>query len=194
MREVGMAVGQFTVPGVLAFKRYKKPALSVLAVAGILLALTALRAFVQPASAMTADAAMPIDGLYGSDEIAYYCSRFGLRSSRVPSVCQSPELAAGEIAAQMMPAAVVNGGNCRTYDALFRQYNWNVAVAEAICQAESRGNPTAVSRTNDYGLMQLHNMKIFDPAENIAAAYKKYQSQGWQAWTTYTSGAYVRFL
>lgn len=83
---------------------------------------------------------------------------------------------------------------CSTYDSLFRQYAWNVQVAEAICQAESGGNPYAVSSTNDFGLMQLHDEEIFNPSANIAGAYQKYLAQGWEAWTTYNTGAYQRFL
>jgi soluble lytic murein transglycosylase-like protein len=89
---------------------------------------------------------------------------------------------------------------CGTYDSLFRQYAWDVTVAEAICQAESRGNPYAASSTNDYGLMQIHDglslygSQIYDPAFNVRMAYGKYQRQGWEAWTTYNLGYYLAFL
>lgn len=89
--------------------------------------------------------------------------------------------------------------NCSSYIPAFRQYNWNVNVAVAICEAESRGNPNAISPINydglrDYGLMQLHGEPILNPARNIAAAYVKYQTQGWEAWTTYNSGRYLAYL
>lgn len=90
---------------------------------------------------------------------------------------------------------------CSTYDSLFRQYAWDARVAEAICVAESGGNPYAVSNprlnydgVSDYGLMQIHGEEILNPSANIARAHQKYVIQGWHAWSTYTSGAYLRFL
>jgi soluble lytic murein transglycosylase-like protein len=90
---------------------------------------------------------------------------------------------------------------CSTYDSIFRLYAWNVRTAEAICQAESGGNPYAVSNArlnfdgvSDFGLMQIHGEAIFNPVANIARAHQKYVSQGWNAWTTYSSGSYLRFL
>lgn len=107
-------------------------------------------------------------------------------------MCQVPVFAVAA-STQVNPGSS-GGSGCRAYDVLFRQYDWNATTAEAICQAESGGRPNAVSLTHDYGLMQLHNMAIFDPAQNIAMAYWKYQEQGWGAWTTYNTGAYARFL
>lgn len=89
---------------------------------------------------------------------------------------------------------------CTTYDSIFRQYAWNVSVAEAICMAESSGNPYAESYTSDDGLMQIHDglylygTQIFNPTFNIQVAYQKYVTQGWEAWSTYNSGAYEAYL
>ncbi len=99
--------------------------------------------------------------------------------------------------AKPRPQVVLTG--CSSYRADFNQYNWNVNVAEAICEAESNGNPNAISPPNydglrDYGLMQLHGEPILNPASNIAAAYQKYQMQGWEAWTTYNTGRYLSYL
>lgn len=97
-------------------------------------------------------------------------------------------------------AAATYASGCLTYDSLFRQYDWNVNVAEAICQAESGGNPYAYSSTADAGLMQIHDglylygSQIYNPSFNIAKAYDKYLKQGWGAWTTYNTGAYARYL
>ena len=95
--------------------------------------------------------------------------------------------------------AVSYANGCSTYDSIFRQYAWNVSVAEAICEAESNGNPYAMSPPNydglrDFGLMQIHGEEIFSPSANIARAYQKYESQGWDAWTTYYTGRYLRFM
>lgn len=93
-------------------------------------------------------------------------------------------------------------GECTQYASIFEQYSWNAQIAMAICQAESGGNPNPPSNAainydgvSDYGLMQLHGIDITDPAANIAYAYyHKYLTQGWGAWSTYSSGEYLKFL
>lgn len=98
-----------------------------------------------------------------------------------------------------VPVKVIPG--VERYRALIAQYNWPVDTALAIMQAESGGNPNAVSPTNDYGLMQIHDglqtygPQIFDPAFNIAIAYNvKYRSRGFRPWSVYTSGKYLSYL
>jgi soluble lytic murein transglycosylase-like protein len=113
------------------------------------------------------------------------------------SVSQSSTIKQTTPAPAPQPQVVLTG--CSSYRQYFNQYSWNVNVAEAICEAESRGNPNAISPINydglrDYGLMQLHGEPILDPASNIAAAYHKYQVQGWEAWTTYNKGIYLSYL
>ena len=100
------------------------------------------------------------------------------------------------------PQIVTSAANlCASYVPMFAQYGWNTDVAMAICSAESRGNPNAVSPTDDYGLMQInHGLEIYgsaiyDPAFNIKIAYTiKYLGNGWLPWTTYTSGLYEQYL
>ena len=65
---------------------------------------------------------------------------------------------------------------------LVEQYDWDVATAVRIVECESGGDEYAVSATNDWGLFQLHNMAITDPAENIAYAYGMYLDRHWQPW------------
>lgn len=91
---------------------------------------------------------------------------------------------------------------CAAYRSLVAQYDWNVDIAMAIMQAES--GCSAVTPDNsylnydhipDYGLFQLHGIAVTDPAENIRIAYTvKYVNQGWRAWSTYTSGAYLKYM
>lgn len=92
-------------------------------------------------------------------------------------------------------------GQCTAYASLFAQYAWDSQTAMAICQAESGGNPNAVSPTDDYGLMQInHGLeiygdKIYDPAFNISIAYSaKFANSGWRPWSVYNSGAYLRYM
>lgn len=101
-----------------------------------------------------------------------------------------------------LPAIQLPDIACAQYASLFEQYNWDVHTAVAICEAESTGVPTAIGcgcnnsdGLPDYGLMQLHNIDILDPAQNISYAYyHKYLTQGWGAWSTYNSGKYLQFL
>lgn len=76
----------------------------------------------------------------------------------------------------------------------------------AIMRAESECNPladnTGLNRdgTNDKGLFQINSIHgysdavRFDPAQNIAIAYKIWRAQGYSAWSAYTNGSYLRFL
>ena len=75
-------------------------------------------------------------------------------------------------------------------------------IMAAIALAESGGRSDAINRdsngTTDTGLWQInsvHNLKnLNDPAANAAAAVKIERTQGLKAWTTYSTGAYKKFL
>ena len=86
----------------------------------------------------------------------------------------------------------------------------------AIAMAESSGNPkahnpNASTGDNSYGLFQINmlggmgperrgqfgiesNEQLFNPATNVKAAKQVYDSQGFGAWSVYTSGKYKDFL
>ena len=84
---------------------------------------------------------------------------------------------------------VVASAGCEQYRAEVSKYGWNVNIALAVMYAESGCNPNAASPTNDHGLMQLHGIRIYDPAQNIAYAYNnKYLQGGWSHWTVCTKG------
>ncbi len=94
-------------------------------------------------------------------------------------------------------ASYSGGGNCEAYRSLVAQYSWNVNVALNVMKAESGCNAQAVNRTDNhgvcmgsFGLFQIscHGGQIFDPAQNVAAAWSKYQARGWQPWGVCTSG------
>lgn len=90
----------------------------------------------------------------------------------------------------------------------------NPQVMAAIAMAESGGNPNAhnvIPPDNSYGLWQINmigsmgpgrrkeygissNDELFNPAVNARAAAKILSSQGLSAWSTYTSGAYKKYL
>lgn len=113
------------------------------------------------------------------------------------------EIAAAERARQASVAVSAGGasyrgaGNCEAYRGLVAQYSWNVTVAMAVMQAESSCNPQAHNTTDNhgvcmgsFGLFQIscHSGSVYDPAQNIAIAWQKYQARGWQPWGVCTSG------
>ena len=81
-----------------------------------------------------------------------------------------------------------------------------VPTMAAIALAESSGNSCAYNPTDNngtqtsWGLWQLsdgtHNMPLnwSSPQVNASMAYSKYKSQGLNAWGTYTSGLYKKYL
>jgi LysM repeat protein len=70
-------------------------------------------------------------------------------------------------------------------------------MAAEIAEAESGGNQYALSPTNDYGYWQINGshgpaMATFNPMGNAKAAIAiSDDGTNWDAWTTYTSGAYA---
>ena|SRR5215469_1901621 len=87
----------------------------------------------------------------------------------------------------------------------------DISVAAAIALAESNGNPTkynaetqagAPPGQGSYGLWQIYLFKhpqfagvnLYDPQTNANAAFSIYQSEGFRAWTTYKTGAYLNYL
>jgi cell wall-associated NlpC family hydrolase len=69
-------------------------------------------------------------------------------------------------------------------------------MAADIATAESGGDPSAVSPTNDYGLWQINGswgmaMASFNPMTNAHSAITiSHDGSNWSPWTTYTSGRY----
>ena len=70
-------------------------------------------------------------------------------------------------------------------------------MAAEIAMAESGGNQYALSPTNDYGYWQINgshgpSMATYNPIGNAKAAISiSSDGTNWDAWTTYTSGAYA---
>jgi hypothetical protein len=80
-----------------------------------------------------------------------------------------------------------------------------VGVGIGIVGAESHGNPNATNHNSngstDYGLWQInsvhqsllagHNWR--DPQQNTDMAYAVWKGAGWNAWTTFRTGAYKQY-
>lgn len=79
-----------------------------------------------------------------------------------------------------------------------------IAIAVAVALAESGGNSEAThvnkNGSTDYGLWQVNSIHGFPVGDllngpgNAIFAHRVYLSQGWKAWTTYKSGAYLAYL
>lgn len=76
----------------------------------------------------------------------------------------------------------------------------NLTTAVAVALAESGGNTDAHNPSGASGLWQvmwsLHGFSgnPYDPQTNANAAFQVFQQQGWNAWTTHNSGAYLVFM
>lgn len=93
-------------------------------------------------------------------------------------------------------------GSCN----LVNNYDWNKNIAYAVCMAESGGNPLAKNLTDNhmswagcmgsFGLFQINcsHGQLYDPVKNVAVAYQMYQSSGWQPWSAYNNGVYLKYM
>lgn len=93
---------------------------------------------------------------------------------------------------------VATGGGCESFRGMVAQYDWDVNTMMRIMNAESSCIPTKHNHADNhrvclgsYGLFQIgcvHGYAVAhleSPANNIAAAYSIYKSQGYTAWSTY---------
>lgn len=96
-------------------------------------------------------------------------------------------------------------GPCDHYRPLIEGYDWPTETMLAIAQAESGCDPEARNTANsdgstDTGLLQINSVHgldpetLLDPAVNIQAAYRVYQSQGLNAWSVYNNGKHKEYL
>lgn len=103
-------------------------------------------------------------------------------------------------------------GGCERFQPLLEKYDWDVRTMLAIMRAESGCDPNV---TGDTSLTFTRNGRIYgysvslfqvrvlpgreacdnhDPATNISCAYRVWKSQGYKAWSVYTSGKYLKYL
>lgn len=93
---------------------------------------------------------------------------------------------------QPKPVVQAYPTNCEAYRPIISKYGWNVDVAMNVMRVESGCNPNAANLNDNhgvcigsYGLFQIscHGGQIYNPEQNIAAAWSKYQARGWQPWS-----------
>lgn len=133
-------------------------------------------------------------------------------SSRMESV-QQPEMVkdtAPEIKPIVAPVEQPEPQPQKTDCSLAYDYDWPQRIAYAVCMAESsggshmyNGNDNHGKCIGSYGLFQIacfwfpyYGYEIsYDAPTNVQIAYNIWKRQGgFGAWTTYTSGKYLRYL
>ena len=103
-------------------------------------------------------------------------------------------------------------GGCERFQPLLEKYDWDVRTMLAIMRAESGCDPNVTGDTSltfiqngrTYGYsVSLFQVRVLpgreacdshDPATNISCAYRVWKSQGYKAWSVYTSGKYLKYL
>lgn len=107
----------------------------------------------------------------------------------------------------MVASPAPTGGGCGGWGNLIAQYfpGEENTACRVFIGCESKGNPNAVSYTNDHGLAQInattwnkpghsdpvadwigrHWGNVYDPATNLQMAAKIRASYGWDSWSCY---------
>jgi hypothetical protein len=97
-------------------------------------------------------------------------------------------------------SAPVGDYSCSSLESLWVSAGGNSAsefIAAQIATAESGGNPSAISPTDDYGLWQINasnapGSEMLNPEANVREAIALSDNgANWSPWTTYTSGIYA---
>ena len=111
------------------------------------------------------------------------------------AIALRPSVAAPALS-ELASTAILPADPCFT--STLQQYSWNWRTMLAIEKAESGCNADAINYANsdgipDFGILQLHSQDIMDPVQNIAAAYKLWKTQSYEAWSTFDSGKYLQY-
>jgi hypothetical protein len=102
-----------------------------------------------------------------------------------------------DAATSSAPAAprIYGDYSCGALESLWESAGGSAALAPTmagIAMAESGGNPSAVSPTDDFGLWQDHaDPAALSPSVSAEHSVTIEESQGLAAWTTYRTGAYA---
>lgn len=106
------------------------------------------------------------------------------------------------------PVAVKYAVGCEVYRPLIAQHSWDQRIAMAVMEAESGCDPQkpnwndthykngVVYCKGSFGLFQIacFDGQVYDPAKNVAIAWRKYSASGWNPWGAYTNGSYLKYL
>ena len=123
----------------------------------------------------------------------------GARTLTRSSTASSHPAATTDVVVQSAAQTTASGSySCSGLESLWDAAGGNPAhavMAAEIAMAESGGNPTAISPTDDFGLWQINGsngaLASLNPAANAhSAVVLSDNGSNWNAWTTYHSGAY----
>ena len=106
--------------------------------------------------------------------------------------------AAWEGGTKIVQSAPQGRYSCSSLESLWKQAGGSPAhalMAAEIAEAESGGNPNAISPTDDFGLWQINAsngaLSTLNPYENARSAIiLSHDGTNWDPWTTYHIGAY----
>ncbi len=74
-----------------------------------------------------------------------------------------------------------------------------IAQAESGCNQNADNTGLNADGTNDKGLFQINSIhgfsdaERFDPVRNTEIAHRIWKNQGYQAWSAFNNGSYLRF-
>ena len=99
---------------------------------------------------------------------------------------------------KIVQSAPLGQYSCSALEGLWEQAGGSPAhalLAAEIARAESSGNPSAISPTDDFGLWQINasngSLATLNPYQNARSAIVlSHDGTNWGPWTTYHSGAY----
>ena len=110
--------------------------------------------------------------------------------------------------AQAQVVAKTNG--CEQYRSIIERYDWDANIMLAVMKAENRScdpgsknlSPLENHRVciGSYGLLQVGcvhfsgNQDPNDVGTNISVAHAVWLKQGYNAWTQYANGEYLKYL
>ena len=124
-------------------------------------------------------------------------------ATKQPSSAQTVEV---RVQSSPKTASSQVAGRCEEFREIVEKYPWNSKVMLAIARAESNCNPRSdntglnTNGTYDYGLFQINSVHgysrniLANPAKNTEIAFKIWQLQGYQAWSAYNNGTYLKFI
>jgi LysM repeat protein len=126
----------------------------------------------------------------------YTLSDYAPKHAKAETTSSSSTKTSGSTTTEVVQSA--SQYSCSSLETLWEQAGGSSAdalMAADIAMAESGGNPNAISPTDDYGLWQINAsngaLATLDPLQNAKSAITLSDNGvNWDAWTTYTSGAY----
>lgn len=157
------------------FKRFKRKLIKNLKaywglslILGVLLISSQILDYVVPTPTITPQS-------FTNQSASKTASPIATKPSIVPTTIKSEVIALESKRPEPVQLLRSTSGNCEQWRALVSRFDWNADIVLLVMKNESGCNPNNISTnkngSHDYGLMQLNNIQILDPAANIEYAY-----------------------